>query len=873
MRKIYNLTHTKLTETAMIYLFKNSSIFGFLACSAGKTKNCSHTITNKRFVFLTILILVTNICTAQRTTSNDQRSTTKGPSIGRLFGKILDGSNPKNPAVAYASVVVFKSVGGKDSLVGGALSEENGDFNITKLPLGGLKVKIASMGYKDFIKIIKLNQPDNIEMDMGDIEILVDAQALGQVEVKAEKYTTQMSLEKRVFNVDKILTSAGGNAEDVLKNVPSVTIDVDGSAKLRDKGTNIYVDGKPTLLSLTQIPADQIESVEVITNPSAKYDANTSGGILNIVMKKNRAAGYNGIVSLGYGYTGRFNGNGIFNLNTGKWNISTGLTYNLSKFEAPIYTNRTNFNPDGTVHNYYNQNTNNNWESENGTARFGADYLVNNRNILSFAFSATNGKFNTIGDQKGIIRDSLQQIVSLNNRLTQPYNTRNNFSIDLGWKKNYSKKDKTLIASANYGWGTTIATETWHINIANPKGIPILADSLVNVAGDYYSDQILTQLDYTNPLNDSTKLELGFKSFTSRTNALYAVFTGPKKDYLGSLSQDSKILETINAAYITYSSKFAYGIAYQLGLRFEASYMNGTALNAGGHDFGYTYPKQLKDIMNSLFPSLFLAKNLGDNSEIGLNYTRKIQRPNAMQLVPAIRGSDQYNVNIGNIQLEPEFLNTYELNYKHNSNQSTWLSSIYVKDETNTITQFSSPLASDPSVTVSKFVNGVGELIYGLDNSLRLAIGKTLDLNMGINVFNFKIQVGNLSNQNWTSTAKLGITCKLPAGITLQANTNYEGRRPTAQGYRQQLLSADLAIRKNILHNQGSIVFSINDLFDNKQFTLISDTPSFYQEALRRRDARFFKLAISIPFGSTDPAFLKKKRQTSGQGGGGGEEY
>ena len=211
---------------------------------------------------------------------------TAGLKIGRLYGKVVDNTTKKHP-LAYATVMIMRTLpNGQDSLIEGSLTEDNGEFNITGLPMGAFTVKINYIGNKDIIRKVKIAPPNNVEQDLGDLVMEENAQMLNEVEIKAEKVSTMISLEKRVFNVDKNITAAGGTAEDILKNVPSVTVDVDGSVKLRDKGTTIYVDGKPSLMTLNQIPSDQIESVEVISNPSAKYEAATTGGIVNIVMKK-----------------------------------------------------------------------------------------------------------------------------------------------------------------------------------------------------------------------------------------------------------------------------------------------------------------------------------------------------------------------------------------------------------------------------------------------------------------------------------------------------------------------------------------------------------------------------------------------------------
>ena len=272
--------------------------------------------------------------------------------VGRIYGKITDATT--NQPIPYASVVALRPMGKRDSIIGGMLSLDNGDFNLDNLPIGGMKIKVSVLGYKDMIKSAALFPPD-IEVDLGDLKMQTDTKVLGEVTVTAEKSGMVMNLDKKTFNVDKNITSTGGTAEDVLKNVPSVSVDADGNVKLRNNSPTVFVDGKPTLLNITQIPADQIESVEVITNPSAKYDASTTGGILNLVLKKYRKAGYNGMIGVGVGFPERYNATAYLNVNQGKWNV--GLFYNLNAQQSPVtgYSYRTT--PGKSDSTYFNQNT------------------------------------------------------------------------------------------------------------------------------------------------------------------------------------------------------------------------------------------------------------------------------------------------------------------------------------------------------------------------------------------------------------------------------------------------------------------------------------------------------------------------------------
>jgi outer membrane receptor protein involved in Fe transport len=790
------------------------------------------------------------------------------PAIGRLYGKLIDAAT-KQP-VAYASITVLRTLpNGKDSLVGGALTLENGDFNITSLPMGVFKVKASFVGNKDVLKPIKIAAPNNIEQDLGDLMMVADAQVLSTVEVKAEKATTTLSLEKRVFNVDKNITSSGGTAEDVLKNVPSVTVDMDGNTKLRDKSATIYVDGKPTLMALNQIPSDQIESVEVISNPSAKYEASTMGGILNIVLKQNRKAGYNGVIGLGVGNQDRYNGMFNLNMNQGKWNVSGFYSINNSNVPTLAYVNRTSLNTEGVVQNYYTQNSDVTYKNLFQTGRLNVDYALNNRNTLSLAGTLSNGSFNIPVSQNYQFLSASRQITSYGIRQTLSENDFNRNSLEAQWKKTYATKNKSLITQLNYSWGDKTNMSNWNTTGFDSQGV-MLANNpeLVKINDANKTDQMVFQLDYVNPVNDSSKVEMGVRSFWSirDQNYFFKPFSYASNDYIinNQYSQDAKVSESINAAYIMYSGRLKNQISYQAGLRFEQSSLNGFSRLADQANFGYDYPKgNATDLLRSLFPSLSIAKKLDEATEIGVNFSRKIQRPRPQQFMPGIQSNDKQNIQIGNPALQPEFINTAELNYNKIFGSNNWLATLYLSNETNTLKPLIRPSETDPSVLVTQFVNGTNELTYGVDNTLKLAFGKNFDVMLNANIFKFNVAVDSFTNSGFAANGKVNVNYRLPSNFSLQLNGAYEGNRPLPQGTRQGIAYMDFAVKKSFFNNAASVIFSVSDVFNSRKDITTFTLPTSVQETMRRRDTRYFKLSLQVPFGKADASLFKKsnKRQ------------
>lgn len=818
---------------------------------------------NKNILLITFLVF-SIVALGQRPSGGESMK------IGRVFGKVLDNTG-KHP-LPYATVMVLRTeASGEEKMIDGGLTEENGEFNFKNLPLGPLSVKINYVGNKDIVKKIKLSPPNNTEIDLGDMVMAVDAQVLDAVEIKADKVAAMISLEKRVFNVDKNITAAGGTAEDILKNVPSVNVDMDGGVKLRDKSTTIYVDGKPSLMSLNQIPADQIESIEVISNPSAKYEAATTGGIVNIVLKKNRKAGYNGSASVGIGNQDRYNGSFNLNANEGKWNLSSSYSFNTANVPTTGYLYRTNFTNTGEVRDYFNQNSILNFSNTFHSGRLGLDYRLNNRNTLSFGGSLNKGNFNIPATQDYEYLSSNAKKSEYGTRMTDTKNTFNRYNVEAQWRKNYAKKGKSLTVMGNYSWGDGSNTADWVTTAYNGEG-SIMPDfpELVDINGDSKNQQGVFQADYVNPLNDSTKIEFGMRSFLSGRDQTYFFNvldrgTGAyelQKD----LSQNTLIDESIHAAYFTYSGKWKYNIAYQAGLRFEQSIMKGQSLIDGVQDFGYEYPKgNATDILRSLFPSLYVTKYINPTTEIGLNFSRKIQRPNHRMLMPGVMSADRQNITIGNPNLQPEFINLAELNLNKKFGAHNWLSTIYFSNETNSLKPIVQPSVTDPTVLITTFVNGEHEITYGIDNTLRMGFGKNLEVMLNANVFKFNVVVDTFSNAGAAGNAKATISYKLPKNFSIQVNGGYEGNRPIPQGNRQGIAFADFALKKTMFKNGTNLTFTISDIFNSRKDITIYTQPTYVQESMRRRETRFFRLTLQVPFGKADGSLFRKQgRRPSG---------
>jgi hypothetical protein len=454
---------------------------------------------NRYFIFL-IYLLGFQTLHAQTGKPNGA----KMPSIGRVYGKVVNAQNKET--IPFVSVAVYR----KDSLIGGSLAGANGDFNVENLPFGPMKLKVTFVGFKALEKMITIT-PQAVEQDLGDLKLEVEETLLKSVEVVGEKSASQMSIDRKVFNVDKDLTVKGGTATDVMKNIPSVTVDNDGNVELRQSAAAIYVDGRPTTLTLDQIPADQIERVEVITNPSVKFEASTTGGIINIVMKTNAKPGYNGTIAGGAGTNDHYMGSIALNFKQRPLGIS--LNYNYNSFLNPVkgYSDRT-YLMDGTQIGSFNSKSATSFKHQFQAGAIMFDYNIDNRNKISIGENVAFGNFNNY-DVQNFENKSYDSLVSYGYRGTNMAVHFENYTTTARYVKTFPKQGKQFTIDANYN--TTHATNPSDYTTFNYDRNSILLSNnpqLQSNRGYNKSEMYMLSADYVNPLTDSTKLEYGIRS-------------------------------------------------------------------------------------------------------------------------------------------------------------------------------------------------------------------------------------------------------------------------------------------------------------------------------------------------------------------------
>ena len=833
----------------------------------------------------------------------------QAPSIGHFYGKIVDQKNKGIDGVSVQLILTKFDTATKkrkDTVIAGMITSK-GNFSFENLPIfGNMRLKITAIGYQVYEQKVSFDLKfgqgvdmqqalNNVDKDLGNIKLQADAQTLGEVTVTASKPLLQLGIDRKIYNVEKDISAQGGTAVDIMKNVPSVAVDIDGNVTLRNSTPTIFVDGRPSTLTLDQIPADAIQSVEIITNPGAKFDASGgTSGILNIVLKKNRKAGYNGNVRAGIDKRGGYNLGGDINAKEGKLNVFANVNINQRKSISPGNTYRKSFLPDNTLNEYdYNVN-----KGTFAFGRLGLDYFLDNRNTISLSGNLVHGEFKPYTNSELYINNYLNGDTT-SNYTTRYSNTKSTFDNKGGmisFKHTFPKSGEEWTADANYSKGTNKNNNAVNSNTYDFKGGSLLSIYNQQQLGFGSNEFITAQTDFTNPINDKSKFETG---------ARVAIRNVGSENDFGIIDKNGDVIpeallssqysyhDRVLAGYVTYSNAIK-NFGYQLGLRAENSHYNGSS-NYTTKDSPTAIPKDTIGIFSnsypiSLFPSIFLSQKLGGQQELQLNYTRRIDRPNFFQLFPFTDYSDSLNLSKGNPNLKPQFTNSFELSYqKTYKGNSTFLASVYFKSTTDLITRYQSkelnPL-TDSIVIINTFINANSSFVGGLELIGRNNITKWWDVTSNINLFTSKINAGDsipTIPQTYSWFAKINNTFKLPKNFTIQLSGDYTSKTVlppggsagtgggggrgwgqtvsgNSQGYSKPSGGVDIAIKYEFLKNKAaSLTLSASDIFRTRVSDVFTTSDFLTQEVIRRRDPQFFRLQFNYRFGKFDVSLFKRK--------------
>jgi hypothetical protein len=811
---------------------------------------------------------------------------------GRVYGKLFDART--NKPLEFVVLRIYKEdslvVKEKNPLVlGGALSQANGEFTIEDLPVNEkltLRFSLAEVDAAYFTFSLKPSGSPMgmIEKDLGNLKLTFTGQ-LNTVTIDGGG--PRLEFDKRIYDVDKNPMTAGGTAEDVLRNIPSLQVDTDGNVQLRNAAPQIFVDGRPTTLTIDQIPADAIQRVELITNPSAKYDASGGGGgIVNIVMKHNRSSGYNGSLRGGVDRRGRINSGMDFNIRQGKINFFANANYNQRRSISIGTTDRENVSPAFSL--FQDQYSMNDGFMLNG--RGGFDWLIDNRNTLTFSGNIMKGSFAPF-DTLNVSADTLGGGTGSYYRESNTKRAFQNIGGSVLYKHLFTKEGTELNADINFNRIKSVFDGNY-MNIYNDANATYLTQH-----GDVSQYLITSQIDFESKITDRFRLEAGTRFSVRDFTTEYK-----NQELIGSIWTDITSLQ-VNYHYLD-QVYAAYGTAaldlpqwkIKGGLRAESSDYKGELLS-NGSNFAYKYPI-------ALFPSLFVTRVITEKQDIQFALNRKINRPSFMTLSPFTDYSDSLNIQRGNPGLKPEFTQSGELSWQWIPNKkNTVIVSGYGRYTTNiTVRQQSvepSSIDSSVNIVVTSYQNASSSQALGLEFVSRNVLSKSIEMSTNINVYNSAIDGTNLDpnlkNNISSYWIKSNITYKAPKNISFQVMFDYSSKRAlevgsserggggggggmgmggwggsnnTVQGYIEPTYGLDFSIRKEFLANRSLVVsFSATDILRTRVNIVHSTSPYFDQITYKRRDWQMFRFNISWKFGKMDSQLFKRKNMKSNEGG------
>lgn len=744
-------------------------------------------------------------------------------SAQKITGKVTDTYS--GAPLAYAAVSVFVQT--DSTLVDGNITDDAGNFSLEVKP-GIYFIKIEFLAYEplfiDNVKVAGANAA------IGNIKLKPSAKMLDEVVVQAEKSTMQMSLDKRVFNVGKDLANAGGNATDILANIPSVSVDVEGNVSLRGSGNvRILIDGKPSGLvsfngaaGLQQLQGSLIERVEIITNPSARYEAEGVGGIINIVLKKERTQGFNGSFDLIAGYP--LNTGTALNINYRKnhlnFFINYGISYRKSPSSGTVY--QEVFGGDTTF--LYHQTSDRSFIGFNQNIRGGLDYYFNPKNILTaaYTFRRSDGKRLSDIEYRDFISDENHPTdIILRTQDEREKEPASEYS--LNYKKLFGREGHELTAEIRHidNWEDSDQdfTAQYFDPFYNPSGQPDLLQHSYNYETE---NQWIFQADYVKPFAKEGRFEVGLRSGLRRmTNDFYVeeLIDGVWQ-IVRNIDDNFTYDENIHAGYAIYGNKTGK-LSYQFGLRGEITDVTTTLEKAN--------EVNARDYAN-LFPSAHFTYDLPKDNAVQISYSRRVRRPTYNDLSPFVTYTDDRNYWSGNPDLEPEFTNAFELGHIKYVDKGSVSSSLYYRHTTGKIDRIRRVDEEGNASTLPQNLNT--EDAFGAEFTAAYAPLQWWKLDCNFNFFRAITDGSNLGadfeSDTYSWFTRLTSRFTFWKNTDLQLRGNYEARQQTTQGYRKPTWFLDVALSKDLLKDNATLTLNVSDLFNTRRHRFVSEGETFY---------------------------------------------
>lgn len=787
------------------------------------------------------------------------------PKNGKISGVILDPVSKQ--FVEYASIALYSH---KDSsLVTGTISNQNGLFTLSGLAYGSYYIMVDFIGYEKTKRTGIKVTPQNPEVSLGQIELKQGALKLDEVEISSDKTHVEFKLDKKIINVSQDMTSTSASAAEVLENTPSIQSDIDGNISLRGSSNfQVLVDGKPSVLDgnelLQQIPAATIDHIEIITNPSAKYDPDGIGGIINVILKKQKSNGFNGIVNASYGSYNNYSFDLLMNYRVGKFNFFGG--FEINDRGTPGEWNmdrRTTINDT----NYYIISSADRQRGHKGyQAKGGFDFDINDKNSMSF--STEYGVRGREGGSAAHYYEYSDPLTSDDYYLNenQSESSSNYLNFNYFYQHIFDNSKHNLTTNIIYSRDDGIDTDFLNEYETNSNWVEtgVVMTEQKSIEDDNGND-LRIKVDYTKPIGANGKIESGLQSRIGQSFAEYKLeqFDSDKSEWIENPDyyNDITFTRNIQAGYVTYTNKFAK-LEYMAGIRGEYTDRVFTS-NILNKDY------EIKRM--DYFPSLHLSHPLPLDQQIMASYSRRIDRPREYFLDPFPNYVDQQNIRMGNPELEPEYINSYELSYQKTFKKKSFLSVETYYRETNNKIQRIHTLGKD-NIMYHTFDNIERDYALGVEVMLNSYLFQWWTLNTTFNMFNYHIEGEILNDEinQVTNTWDIRVsnTFKLPKGTRIQLSGNYDAPSITAQGKRDPFFMANAAIKQDFFNKSLSATLSIRNIFNSMSHSFTLEGPSFYSDVEYRMAGPIFSLNLSYKINNYKQKSRNSEMEMEMEGGG-----
>jgi len=764
---------------------------------------------------------------------------------GVIKGIVMD--NALDTPVEYATVSVYNMA--DSSLIDGTITNAKGAFELKKLKPGKYFVEVSFIGYN---KAAVRNIPINKNRKVADLKIVAlrqSSESLDEVVVTSERLPVQYQIDKKIIPVSKQITAASGTAVDVLENVPSVSVDIEGNVSLRGNSNfTVLVDGKPSILDasdvLEQMPASVIENIEIITNPSAKYDPEGTAGIINVITKKNKGNGLNGVANFNLGTQENYGGDFLINYRKKKWNWNFGLDYNNRGFSGTNESeNRTEQN-DTT--NYVLSNGDSEMSRLGYGIRTGFDFDIDEFNQISFGFRYGKRDMERGSDQN-------YEEYSLPGDANEFYDSK-----DL-WKRKMDFINSNVSYIRKFkGEGHQISTQ---VSYSHRGDSDEESTNELKIGDEIISGQRSTEegpgtrweirSDYTLPLGKDSKFEAGYQGQIRSSEADTKQFEynplNELYEYQASFSHDVNYDRNVHGLYTTYASKIGK-FGYQLGFRTE---LTNREIKYLGEDENFTINRW------DFFPTLHTQVDLGSDNQMMMSYTRRIQRPRGWYLEPFITWTDAYNVRQGNPELDPEYIDSYELGYMKRFGDQSFSFETYYKVTHNKIERVRT--VYEDNVMLSTTENVGKDYSLGMETMLNLSLTSWLKNDLIGNLYHYKEEgnfatknsagedvVQDFSTKSFNWSVRNNTTVIFDKNTRLQLNANYHSPTDWAQGKREAFFTTSAAFKREFFKRKLSATFQVRDVFGTSKHETVYSGNDFYTYSKFKRESPSFHLNLSF---------------------------